>query len=131
MRRSSTTALADRLAEYTAVVEIGVGRRPDLAAALAADGTAVTATDVEPRETPPDVTFVRDDVTDPTVSIYADAEALVARNLPPELQRPAADLADRVDADFLFTTLGGDPATVPVRRETLPGETLFVYRGIP
>mgnify|MGYP006283279313 FL=1 len=131
MRRSSTTALADRLAEYTAVVEIGVGRRPDLAAALAADGTTVTATDVEPRETPPEVTFVRDDVTDPTVSIYADAEALVARNLPPELQRPAADLADRVDADFLFTTLGGDPATVPVRRETLPGETLFVYRGIP
>jgi len=131
VRRSSTTALADRLAQYAAVVEIGVGRRPDLAAALADRGAAVTATDIEPRETPPEVTFVRDDVTDPTVAVYADAEALVARNLPPELQRPAAELADRADADFLFTTLGGDPATVPVRRETLPGETLFVYRNRP
>jgi uncharacterized UPF0146 family protein len=131
VRRASQTALADRLSEYAAVVEIGVGRRPDLAAALAASGTTVTATDVEPRETPPEVRFVRDDVTDPTVSVYADAEALVARNLPPELQRPTAELADRVDADFLFTTLGGDPATVPVRRETLAGETLFVYRNRP
>ena len=125
------SALADRLSGYASIVEIGIGNRTALARKLAADGTSVTATDIQQRETPPDVQFVLDDVTEPTTEVYADAEALVACNLPPELHAPAARLAERVEADFLFTTLGGDPPTVPVRRETLTGETLFVYCGNP
>jgi hypothetical protein len=34
-----------------------------------------------------------------------------------------------VDATFLFTTLGADPPTIPVNRETVPGETLFVFES--
>jgi len=84
-------------------------------------------TDISERPVPDGVTFVRDDVTDPDQSVYADADAVYALNCPPELQRPIADLARSVDAAFLFTTLGADPPTIPVRRETLPGETLFVF----
>jgi Uncharacterized protein conserved in archaea len=64
--------------------------------------------------------------TDPRRSLYADAEAIYGLNLPPELHGPALELAGDVDADLLFTTLGGDPPAVPVTAETLPVETLYV-----
>jgi len=123
--RSSTDALADRLARYDRVVEVGIGRRTDVAAALAARGLGVVATDVRERSVPDGVTFVRDDVTDPDLAAYADAEAVYALNAPPELHWPLRDAAERADADLLFTTLGGDEPAVPVERETIPGDTLY------
>ena len=71
---------------------------------------------------------VRDDVTDPDQQVYADADAIYALSLPPELHRPALDLALEVNASLLFTTLGGDPPAVPVEPETLPGTTLFAAK---
>ncbi|MDL5361783.1 UPF0146 family protein [Halalkalicoccus sp. NIPERK01] len=119
-------ALAAELAEYDSLVEVGIGRRTGVAGALAARGRRITATDVHPREVPDGVAFVLDDVTDPDPSVYANAGAIYALNCPPELHRPIRDLARRVDADFLFTTLGGDGPAIPVSRRTLPAETLFV-----
>ncbi|WP_299265274.1 UPF0146 family protein [Halorientalis sp.] len=119
-------ALLNRLATHDTLVEVGVGNRPAVAAALADRGQTVTVTDVHDREVPAGVQFVRDDVTDPDSSVYADADAVYALNLPPELHRPTRAVTRRVDADLLFTTLGGDPPVIPVDRETLPGETLFV-----
>lgn len=127
MRTETLTALADRLAAYDRIVEIGIGRRTALAHELATRGLAVTATDIVHRETPDGVRFVRDNVTDPTDQVYADADALFAQNLPPELHEPTAQVARDADAVVLFTTLGGDPPLLPVRRETLPGETLYVW----
>jgi hypothetical protein len=126
------TALADRLARHDRLVEVGVGRRPDVAAALAERGREVTATDVHERPVPDGVRFRRDDVVDasrrddPGPTYHADA--LYALNCPPELQRPLVDVARAVDAVCYFTTLGGDPPVVPVARETLPDDTLFVAR---
>ena len=119
-------ALVDRLSAYDRVVEVGIGRNPAVAAGLARAGVAVVATDIYPREVPSGVTFAVDDITDPERVLYADADAIYALNLPPELHRPAEALAREVDAELLFTTLGGDPPVVPVSRETLAGETLFV-----
>ena len=126
MRADTRRALARRLSDFDRVVEIGVGRAPDLAAELAAASVTVTATDVRERSVPDGVRFVVDDVTDPNKRVYEDADAIYGLNLPPELQRPCATLAASVDAAFLFTTLGGDPPIVPVSRETIPGETIFV-----
>ncbi|EMA50975.1 UPF0146 family protein [Halococcus salifodinae] len=120
-----TRALAARLAEFDRLVEVGVGTRTGLAGALADTGATVTATDIRSCSVPDGVAFVRDDVTDPTLETYADADAIYARNLPPELHRPARDLAREVDVSFLFTTLGGEFPTVPTATETLPGGTLF------
>jgi uncharacterized UPF0146 family protein len=126
--RRSTDALADRLARYDSVVEIGIGRRTDVARALAERGVAVTATDVHDRVVPDGVTFVVDDVTDPDTSVYAHADAVYALNAPPELHRPLRDVASAADADLLFTTLGGDQPSIPVDRETIPGDTLYRAR---
>jgi uncharacterized UPF0146 family protein len=125
-----TTALTDRLARHDSLVEVGVGRRPSVAAALVGRGRSVTATDVRERSVPDGVRFRRDDVVaaserDEPGATYR-AEALYALNCPPELQRPLVRVARAVDAACYFTTLGGDPPVVPVARETLPGETLFV-----
>ncbi|WP_435344669.1 UPF0146 family protein [Haloarchaeobius sp. HRN-SO-5] len=131
MAVESTHALVDRLGEFDRLVEVGIGRRTDVAAGLARRGVDVTATDVHEFVVPDGVGFVRDDVTRPEADVYADADALYALNCPPELQRPVHELARRHDAAFYFTTLGGDPATVPAAPETIPGETLFVATTRP
>lgn len=118
-------AIVERLATHDRLVEVGVGNRPDVAAALAARGARITATDVEPRPVPGGISFVLDDVTDPDMSVYRDARAVYALNCPPELHRPLRSVARRADARCLFTTLGADQPAVPVDRDTVPGETLY------
>jgi len=122
-------ALVARFAEFDTAVEVGVGRRSVVADALADAGTDVTATDRRIRSVPDSVRFVVDDVTDPDPSVYADAELVYALNLPPELHDPTLSVAREAGAAFMFTTLGTDQPLVPVERETLPAETLFVARG--
>ncbi|MFC7231960.1 UPF0146 family protein [Saliphagus sp. GCM10025308] len=129
-RDRNQNALVGELETYERLLEVGIGRRTAVAEALVEAGCAVVATDVHPHETPEGVQFVIDDVTDPELEAYANADAIYALNLPPELHRPALQVARAVDADFLFTTLGGDPPLVPVERVSLPRETLFVsHRG--
>ena len=118
-------ALADRLAGFDALVEVGVGRRTDLARALADAGARVTATDIHPRTVPATVSFERDDLTDPDHEIYVGADAVYARNLPRELHRPARAVAREAGAAFLFTTLGNEFPAIDATPETLPGETLY------
>ena len=128
--RRNPGTMIDYLTAYQRVVEVGIGHRTDLARALAERGVSVTATDIYDRDVPDDVTFVRDDIVDPEPSVYADVDAIYARNLPPELHRPALAVARDADADFLFTTLGGDQPAVPVERKTVESGTLYVARAI-
>ncbi|AGB38191.1 UPF0146 family protein [Natronococcus occultus] len=126
--RGNPGTLEDHLTTYDRVVEVGIGRRTELSGALAEAGVSVTATDVTPRAVPDAVEFVVDDVVDPEIGIYEDADAIYARNLPPELHRPTLAVAERVGAAFLFTTLGGDQPAVPVERKTVREGTLYVAR---
>ncbi len=50
--------------------------------------------------------------------------AVYARNLPAELQRPTVALAERLDADCLFTTLGFEEPVVDVRRRSEESGTI-------
>ena len=127
--RRTVLALIEHLERHERLVEVGVGRRSDVAAGLADRGRTVTATDVHERSVPEGVRFVLDDVTDPDEAVYAGADALYALNLPPELHRPLVALAERVNAACYFTTLGADQPAVPVDRTTLPGETLYTARN--
>ncbi|SIQ71578.1 hypothetical protein SAMN05421858_0173 [Haladaptatus litoreus] len=128
MNPETRDEMVARLADYQSAVEIGIGNRPDVAGALANAGIVVTATDIRPREVPADVQFVLDDVTNPDASVYENCDVLYALNIPPELHRPALAVAKECDSVFVFTTLGGDQPSVPVRRETISGETLFWAR---
>lgn len=128
MDTTTVAAIADALSPFENLVEIGIGTRTDVAATLAEAGKQVTATDVVPREVPEGVRFVRDDVTDPDLAIYEDADAIYGLNLPPELHRPTDRLARRVGAAFLFTTLGGDEPAVDVTPRTIPRDTIYRAR---
>ncbi len=121
----------DRLSVYDSVVEVGIGSRTAVAEALVSRGVDVTATDLRHCDTPPGVRFVCDDVTAPDTTVYEGVDAIYALNFPPELHSCTATLTQAVDAAFLFTTLGADPPTVPVTRETVPGETIFVHDPEP
>ncbi len=128
MLHDSCAAIVSRLAGYDHAVEVGIGRRTDVAAGLADRGVDVVATDLHPRETPPGVTFAREDVTDPDSTRYWRADVVYALRCPPELQRPLREAARLGGADCFFTTLGTDPAVVPAEPETLDGVTLFRVR---
>jgi hypothetical protein len=132
VRRTTAAALADYLARYDRVVEVGIGRRTTVAEALTDAGVDVTATDIADRDLPEKIRFVRDDIVararESPGDLY-DVDAIYALNLPPELHRAARDVAQAAGADFLFTTLGGDPPAVPVERVTLDEETLYVVHA--
>lgn len=129
VRADTHDALVRELSRFDPIVEIGIGTAPEVAQALATAGVSVTATDVSEQPVPDAVSFVRDDVTNPERAVYREAKAVYALNCPPELHRPIQQLAIEVDATFLFTTLGTDQPTIPVRRQTIPGETLYIATG--
>ncbi len=124
-------AVADRLATFDRVVEVGIGRRIDVAATLADAGAEVVATDVQHRTVPRGVSFVRDDVTDPDLSVYREADAVYALHLPPELHRPALSIAREVGAELFFTTFGSESPAIPASPETVPAGTLYRARPGP
>ncbi|MFB6110704.1 MAG: UPF0146 family protein [Halodesulfurarchaeum sp.] len=122
----SPPALRDVLAAHDRLIEVGIGHRTEIAAALADRGCHVTAIDVHPRSVPTDVEFVREDLLDPGKIRDVDIDAIYALRLPPELQAPAARLADELGVPLYFTTLGNDPAIVESRARPIQEGTLFV-----
>ncbi|MFW5935278.1 MAG: UPF0146 family protein [Halolamina sp.] len=104
------------------LLEVGIGDRTSVAAGLVDAGADVCATDVHPVSVPEGVRFRVEDVTnvdEPDASHRVDV--VYALNCPPELHRPIAELAERVGATFVFTTLGYDEPSIPVEREQLGG----------
>lgn len=120
------------LARYDSLVEIGIGRRPEVAAGLLDRGCDVTAVDVHDQSVPNGVSFVRDDIVERSTATEIPAaynvDSIYGLNLPAELQRPAATLASRVDADCLFTTLGFEEPVVSVDRLSIDGLSEPLYR---
>jgi len=152
----SGRALSAELAGHARLVEIGVGRRPGVARALARQGCDVAAVDVDiatsvrdaaahdsapgtVRPIAADVTELAAAAADGAVpdALRADGDArewdaVYARNLPAEIQRPTVELADRLDAACRFTTLGFEEPIVPVRRlSTAEGVTVYAAGSGP
>ncbi|MFC7204656.1 UPF0146 family protein [Haloferax namakaokahaiae] len=130
MRNSLRDAIAAQLADYERVLEVGIGRNPDVAESVAARGVEVTAVDVREFPVPDGVRLVIDDVFSRAdaagLGPYAGVDVVYALNLPIELHRPVASIARRAGAEFYFTTLGYDEPSIPVRRISLDGDTLYV-----
>lgn len=93
------------------IVEVGVGRVPEVAVELSKllPSCEVVVTDVsEPPPLPPNVKFARDDVTSPDPRVYKGAELIYSIRPPPELQPHLKRLAQRVKVDLLIKPLAGE-----------------------
>jgi len=151
----SRLALVEELAHRDRLLEVGIGDRPGVARSLAERGRDVVAIDVavgeRTRAAADETEAATVDgslrVVEADVLALADAaggnaeaglgsagvtgefDAVYACNLPAELQRPTVALAERLGAACLFTTLGFEEPTVPVRRRSLSEATVHVARG--
>ena len=106
---------------------MGIGDRTGLAERLHDAGIEVVVLDIKPIELPMDIACIQGDVTEVSPDVFRPMDAVYARRLPPELHRPAAVLAETLDADLYFTTLGGEFPTIEVETNTADGETVH-YR---
>ena len=148
--------LAAELAGHARLVEVGIGRRASVARALANRGCEVAAVDIDIAASVRDAA-ARDSVPGSVRPVAADVaelaaaaadgavpdplradgntrgwDAVYARNLPAEIQRPTVELADRLGAACRFTTLGFEEPIVPVRRlSTTEGVTVYAAESGP
>jgi len=108
------------------IVEVGVGKVPDVAIELQRllPVCEVMVTDVaEPPELPGRVKFVRDDITEPRLRVYRGAALIYAVRPPPELQPYLFGVAQEVCADLLVKPLASESMS-------LRGGNLINYQGV-
>jgi len=124
--RAIARYIAENYPSATKIVEVGVGKVPDVAIELQRllPACEVVVTDVvEPPELSGRVKFVRDDITEPNLNVYEGATLIYAIHSPPELQPHLLEIAREVDADLLIKPLAGE--SMPLR-----GGRLINYQGV-
>ncbi|MFW6317519.1 MAG: UPF0146 family protein [Halorubrum sp.] len=133
-RPAVARTLADRGREVVAFdVEVSEAAR-DAATETrtsSAGSLRVVAADVTTLATADDDWTIRDALGLDAIDERGDAptatggvDAVYARNLPAELQRPTVAVAARLDATCLFTTLGFEEPVVTIRRRSTGGGTV-------
>lgn len=89
------------------VVEVGIGRKWDVAIQLSAAGFEVIATDVMDID-PQGFGFVKDDINNPDMSIYRIAGLIYSIRPPPELFTSIMNVARSAGADCLIRPLSNE-----------------------
>jgi hypothetical protein len=95
--------IADYIARnYTGkVVEVGIGRNWNVASLLVEKGIEVIAVDLfETRAGK--ITYVKDDITKPNLTIYQNASLIYSIRPPPELFQHIIKIAEMVKADCII-----------------------------
>lgn len=108
------------------IVEVGVGRMPEVAMELQGllPACEMIVTDVIKQSTLPErIKFICDDITKPNFHIYEGAALIYAIRPPPELQPYLLEVAQVAGADLLIK---------PLAAESMPlqGGKLINYRGV-
>jgi len=109
------------LARYSGkVVEVGVGRVPEVALLLAPH-LEVVATDRETR-TVGGLAVVEDDIFSPNYELYQGATLLYSIRPPLEMQLAMGSLARKIGADVIVRPLADEVAQIPGFSQTLVNE---------
>ena len=109
------------LARYSGkVVEVGVGRVPEVALLLAPH-LDVVATDLEGR-TAGGLAVVEDDIFSPNPDLYLGATLLYSIRPPLEMQLAMGGLAQKIGADVIVRPLNDEVASIPGFSRTLLNE---------
>jgi len=92
--------------QYASPVEVGVGNNPGAAEVIRAAGIPVRCTDIRDRTVPEGILFCIDDVFEPDLSIYHEADVIYAIRPAIEMLPPLITLAERLGCDLLVYHLG-------------------------
>jgi len=122
--------ITERYTEGARIVEVGVGRRADVARRLAREGYDVTTTDVrDVHDAVGDhINFVRDDVREPDASVYSDAVLVYSLRPPYEIHAALADVAREAEADLLVAPLADEGVGFDAELVNYEGRAFFVKR---
>ncbi len=90
------------------VVEVGVGRHPEVAALLSGHFEAVCTDVLE--EGPEGVAYVKDDIFRPNMDLYRGASLIYSIRPPVDMQGSLASVARRVGADLLIRPFASERA---------------------
>lgn len=110
---------------------MGVGRLPVAAVELSKllPACEIVVTDIaEPPSLPGGIRFVRDDVTDPDLSVYEGAALIYSMRPPPELQPYLLRLARTAGADLLLKPLTGESVQVGGKLVNYRGAAFYVFK---
>ncbi len=106
----------DGLAEYIClhyphgarVVEVGVGRHPDVAMLLQEHFDLVCTDVTDPGI--PGIRYVRDDIFRPDASLYRGAALVYSIRPPPDMQGSIAEVASKAGADLIIRPFSSEHA---------------------
>ncbi|MGA2105080.1 MAG: UPF0146 family protein [Methanoregula sp.] len=91
---------------YKNPVEIGVGNNPDAARYIYEAGCPIRTIDIHDYRLPPWLSFSRDDIFSPDLSLYAGADVLYAIRPAEEMIPPLISLAQALNCDLVVYHLG-------------------------
>jgi len=93
-------------AHYKTPVEIGIGNNVSAAELVHDAGIRVRAVDIRPCLLPEWLSFKRDDIFEPDLSLYTGADVLYAVRPAEEMIPPLLELARRLSCDLVVYHLG-------------------------
>ncbi len=91
---------------YTRAVEAGIGRNTTAAEMLKEAGVLLRCTDIRPLDHPAHLHYVQDDVFDPDLSLYQEADVIYSIRPAIEMVPPLIDIARAVNCDLVVYHLG-------------------------
>jgi uncharacterized protein len=91
---------------YSRAVEIGIGRNTHAAEILKRAGVLLRSTDVKSLGLPLDLNFVQDDVFEPDLSLYGEADVIYSVRPAIEMVPPMIDIARAINCDLIICHLG-------------------------
>lgn len=112
--------------ESSKIVEVGIGGNTTVARLLDPCFDLVV-TDVEPREFE-DLNFVRDDITNPSISVYEGASLIYSVRPPYELHNDLLSVATTVKADLLVVPLGSEDSPLDYELVNYEGKVMYLVR---
>ncbi|WP_298534441.1 UPF0146 family protein [uncultured Methanobrevibacter sp.] len=107
---------SEKTGRKTKIVEIGAGKFQTISKNLSEDGNIdIIMTDIDPANE----NIIKDDVFNPNMSIYKDADILFSIRPPAELQEAIMKIRDNVDATLIIKPLFNEDLNMKTKKMKL------------
>ncbi len=104
--------IAENYPNAKKIIEVGIGKTSYTMDKLKEflSQTTLIATDSRKVSVPKGIKFKLDDITNPDMSIYQNADLIYSLRIPPELYPPIFELAEQTNSDVLVKPVSSEEA---------------------